>query len=91
MFLNDFVVIIEVCKFVDFDSSWIVKLLVKGLEKCVEKFGEEVIEVVIEVVKGDCDKLIGEVVDSFYYLLVMCVVWDVMFVDIEVEFDCCIV
>lgn len=51
--LNDFVDIIVQCVKVDFDSSWIVKFLVKGFEKCVEKFGEEVVEVIIEVVKDN--------------------------------------
>lgn len=73
------VVVFEECKNVVFDSFYVVSLYYKGLNKILEKVGEELVEIIIVVkdvvVSGDCQDLIYEIVDFWFYLLVMFLVF----------------
>ncbi|SMX49581.1 phosphoribosyl-ATP diphosphatase [Maliponia aquimaris] len=69
------------------DESWTAKLLAKGPEKAAEKFGEEAIEAIIEAVKNDREKLVSEVADVLFHLLVMLRSREVTVAEVMAELD----
>ncbi|HRT84026.1 MAG TPA: bifunctional phosphoribosyl-AMP cyclohydrolase/phosphoribosyl-ATP diphosphatase HisIE [Bacteroidales bacterium] len=52
-------------------GSYTVKLLSEGRAAIAQKIGEEAVETVIEIIKGDKDRIIYEMSDLIYHLLVL--------------------
>ena len=53
------------------EGSYTTRLFNDGIKKIAQKVGEEALESVIEAVDGDNDKMVYEVADMMYHLLVM--------------------
>ena len=53
------------------EASYTRKLLDRGVAQCAKKFGEEAVETVLAAVGEDRERLIGEVADVLYHLLVV--------------------
>ena len=53
------------------EGSYTTRLFNDGIKKIAQKVGEEALESVIEAVVGDNDKMVYEVADMMYHLLVM--------------------
>lgn len=82
-------VVIELCKGVDFGMSYVVKFFDKGLDVILKKVGEEVIEIVMVVKDGDMKKVVYEVVDLWFYSMVVLVYFGLKFEDVLVELVWC--
>ncbi len=52
-------------------GSYTVKLLSEGRAAIAQKIGEEAVETVIEIIKGDKDRIVYEMSDLIYHLLVL--------------------
>lgn len=69
---------------------YICKLLVGGDNKIFKKIGEESVEVVMVCKDDDLEVIVGEVVDLFYYILVVLVYYNVDLWVVYCKFgDCC--
>ena len=53
------------------EGSYTTRLFKEGINKMAQKMGEEALEAVIEATNGTDEKLIYEVSDMFYHLLVL--------------------
>lgn len=53
------------------EGSYTTRLFNDGIKKIAQKVGEEALESMIEAVDGDNDKMVYEVADMMYHLLVM--------------------
>ena len=53
------------------ENSYTTRLFREGIPRMAQKVGEEAVETVIEAVKGDDDRLVYEVSDLMYHLLVL--------------------
>lgn len=53
------------------EGSYTTRLFQEGINKMAQKMGEEALEAVIEATNGSDEKLIYEVSDMFYHLIVM--------------------
>ena len=53
------------------EGSYTTRLFKEGINKMAQKMGEEALEAVIEATNGSNEKLIYEVSDMFYHLIVM--------------------
>ena len=53
------------------EGSYTTRLFNDGIKKIAQKVGEEALESVIEAVDGDNDKMVYEVADMMYHVLVM--------------------
>ena len=53
------------------EGSYTTRLFMEGINKMAQKMGEEALEAVIEATNGSDEKLIYEVSDMFYHLVVM--------------------
>ena len=53
------------------EGSYTTKLFKDGIGRQAQKVGEEALEAVIEAVSGTNDKLLYEVSDMFYHLIVL--------------------
>ena len=53
------------------ETSYTRKLLDRGVAQCAKKLGEEAVETVLAAVGEDRDRLIAEVADLIYHLLVL--------------------
>ena len=53
------------------EGSYTTRLFKEGINKMAQKMGEEALEAVIEATNGSDEKLIYEVSDMFYHLIVM--------------------
>lgn len=53
------------------DDSYTTRLMNDGIQRIAQKIGEEGVEVALAAVSGDRDKIIGEVADLIYHVLVL--------------------
>ena len=53
------------------ETSYTRKLLDRGIAHCAKKLGEEAVEVVIAAIDEDRERVIAEVADLLYHLLVV--------------------
>ena len=67
------------------EGSYTTRLFNDGIKKIAQKVGEEALESVIEAVDGDNDKMVYEVADMMYHLLVMLTAKGLRIVDIANE------
>lgn len=72
-FLNDLENLIRERRRTMPEESYTSYLFNEGIDKIAQKVGEEAVETVIEAKNEQNDKLIGEVADLFYHLLVLLV------------------
>lgn len=89
IFVGDLEWVLVVCKLVDLELSYIVKLYSKGVKCIVQKVGEEGVEIVLVVIVMDKEELCNEVVDLFYYLIVLLQVCDMLVLDVVNVFREC--
>ncbi len=68
-------------------ESYTRALLDKGVEHCAKKLGEEAIETVLAALQNDKGKLIAEVADLLYHLLVVLEVRGVTLAEVEVVLE----
>ncbi len=68
-------------------ESYTRALLDKGVEHCAKKLGEEAIETVLAALQNDKGKLIAEVADLLYHLLVVLEVRGVTLAEVEVALE----
>ncbi len=73
--MNDVLVrlsqVLEERKGADPESSYVAKLYGKGLDAILKKVGEEATETVMAAKDGDLDKLVHEVADLWFHILVL--------------------
>jgi len=67
------------------DISYTRKLLDRGINHCAKKFGEEAVEVAIAAVGEDRARLVGEVADAVYHLLVVLYARGISLDEVEAE------
>lgn len=67
------------------DVSYTRKLLDKGVAQCAKKFGEEAVEVVLAAVGEDKDRVVSEMADLLYHLVVVMEAREVTLNEIEAE------
>lgn len=67
------------------DVSYTRKLLDKGVAQCAKKFGEEAVEVVLAAVGEDKDRVVSEMADLLYHLVVVMEAREVTLKEIEAE------
>lgn len=69
--LNRLAEVLEARKAADPGSSYVAKLYDKGLDAILKKVGEEATETVMAAKDGDRDKLVSEVADLWFHVLVL--------------------
>ena len=69
------------------EGSYTCYLFEKGLDKILKKVGEECAETIIAAKNGDREKLIGEINDVFYHMMVMMNVCGVTMEEVCCEMD----
>jgi phosphoribosyl-ATP pyrophosphohydrolase len=65
------------------EVSYTRKLLDRGVAQCAKKLGEEAVETALAAVGEDRERLIGEVADLLYHLLVVMRARDISLADVE--------
>jgi len=63
-------------------NSYTTRLFNEGIPKIAQKVGEEAVEIVIEAMKGDQTRLMEEIGDLFYHLIVLATALDVTLEDV---------
>ncbi len=69
------------------DDSYTTRLLNEGAQRIAQKIGEEGVEVALAAVSGDREKIIGEVADLIYHVLVLLNHQDLSIADVAQQLE----
>ncbi len=69
------------------DDSYTTRLLNEGAQRIAQKVGEEGVEVALAAVSGDREKIIGEVADLIYHVLVLLNHQDLSIADVAQQLE----
>jgi phosphoribosyl-ATP pyrophosphohydrolase len=83
--LNELFGIIEDRKANPIEKSYTAKLLAEGEDRILQKVGEEAVEVILASKGQGYQRLIEEVADLFYHVLVLLAAKDLSLRDVEIE------
>lgn len=83
--LHDLAALIEARSTAVADRSYTRTLLDSGVPRIAKKFGEEAVETVIAAVEGDRGRILSEVADVVYHLLVLLHASNLSLVQVEAE------
>ena len=70
------------------EGSYTTSLFRDGLNRMAQKVGEEALEAVIEAVNGSDERLIYEISDMFYHLIVLLTSKGLRIEDVVSELEC---
>lgn len=87
MTLDELYYIIEDRKTRRPDHSYVASLFNKGTDRIIQKIGEEATEVVIAAKNTDKQRIISEVADLWFHVLILLSAFDITPADILAELD----
>lgn len=87
MKINKLLKIIRDRKFKKPEGSYVVSIFKKGSDRIIQKIGEEATEVVIAAKNKNKKRIISEVSDLLFHLLILLVSSDITLPDIEKELE----